>query len=86
MVEAMRRDIADWRARLGLSQRALGALLGCTENSIANWESGRAAPDPLWRAVLFRLTRLAPTPAREALNSKTWADKLAAIFGGQGAR
>lgn len=36
-------DLIEWRKRLGVSQEAASALLGCGKRSIQHWESGKNA-------------------------------------------
>lgn len=38
------RGLVSLRKRLGLSQADLGKLIGCSGNSVFNWESGKAKP------------------------------------------
>jgi DNA-binding transcriptional regulator YiaG len=43
------------RERLGLSRREVGLLIGTTEQSLYNWESGSARPRPLMIAALAQV-------------------------------
>ena len=56
----MKERIKALRTRLGLSQAALGALIGVSVTSVNRWESGRVSPKagPVL-AVIARLERKA---------------------------
>jgi DNA-binding transcriptional regulator YiaG len=59
-------NIADMRARRGLSQRAYADLLGLDVRTLQNWEQGRNRPDPA-AVSLMRIFDLAPDMVGEAL-------------------
>ena len=37
-------EVKQARIQLGLTQKQLSQILGCTEHSVQNWESGRVSP------------------------------------------
>jgi len=46
-------DVAELRARLGLSQAAFAQLLGVRQQTVSEWETGRYAPRGASRTVLM---------------------------------
>jgi DNA-binding transcriptional regulator YiaG len=59
-------DIAEMRARRGLSQREYADLLGLDIRTLQNWEQGRNRPDPA-AISLMRVFDRAPDMVGEAL-------------------
>jgi DNA-binding transcriptional regulator YiaG len=59
-------DIAEMRARRGLSQREYADLLGLDVRTLQNWEQGRNRPDPA-AVSLMRIFDRAPDLVEEAL-------------------
>jgi DNA-binding transcriptional regulator YiaG len=59
-------DIAEMRARRGLSQREYAELLGLDLRTLQNWEQGRNRPDPA-AVSLMRVFDRAPDVVGEAL-------------------
>jgi DNA-binding transcriptional regulator YiaG len=59
-------DIAEMRARRGLSQREYADLLGLDVRTLQNWEQGRNRPDPA-AISLMRIFDRAPDIVGEAL-------------------
>jgi DNA-binding transcriptional regulator YiaG len=59
-------DIAEMRARRGLSQREYADLLGLDIRTLQNWEQGRNRPDPA-AVSLMRVFDRAPDMVGEAL-------------------
>jgi DNA-binding transcriptional regulator YiaG len=59
-------DIAEMRARRGLSQREYADLLGLDVRTLQNWEQGRHRPDPA-AVSLMRIFDRAPDTVGEAL-------------------
>jgi DNA-binding transcriptional regulator YiaG len=59
-------DIAEMRARRGLSQREYADLLGLDIRTLQNWEQGRNRPDPA-AVALMRIFDRAPDTVGEAL-------------------
>jgi DNA-binding transcriptional regulator YiaG len=59
-------DIAEMRARRGLSQREYAELLGLDIRTLQNWEQGRNRPDPA-AVSLMRVFDRAPDMVGEAL-------------------
>ena len=59
-------DIAEMRARCGLSQREYADLLGLDVRTLQNWEQGRNRPDPA-AISLMRIFDRAPDMVGEAL-------------------
>jgi DNA-binding transcriptional regulator YiaG len=59
-------DIAEMRARRGLSQREYADLLGLDVRTLQNWEQGRNRPDPA-AISLMRVFDRAPDMVGEAL-------------------
>jgi DNA-binding transcriptional regulator YiaG len=59
-------DIAEMRARRGLSQREYADLLGLDIRTLQNWEQGRNRPDPA-AVALMRIFDRAPDMVGEAL-------------------
>lgn len=55
------------RLRLKLSQRELGVLLGVNAQTVLQWEAGRSAPRPLYRARLVQLRRMGQRAVRRLL-------------------
>lgn len=45
--------IAELRKKTGLTQLELSQLVGVTENTVQNWESGRAGLDQIDRVIRF---------------------------------
>ena len=58
------------RARLGLTQVQLAALLGVTGPAVAQWESGTSAPRKENRAALVTLRKLGRRDVRRMLGSR----------------
>jgi DNA-binding transcriptional regulator YiaG len=59
-------DVAEMRARRGLSQREYADLLGLDIRTLQNWEQGRNRPDPA-AVSLMRVFDRAPDMVGEAL-------------------
>jgi DNA-binding transcriptional regulator YiaG len=59
-------DVAEMRARRGLSQREYADLLGLDVRTLQNWEQGRNRPDPA-AVSLMRIFDRAPDRVEEAL-------------------
>jgi DNA-binding transcriptional regulator YiaG len=55
------------RLRLKLSQRELGVLVGVNTHTVVQWEAGRSAPRPRYRAALVRLRHLGQREVRKLL-------------------
>lgn len=55
--EALRASIRNLRRRLGLSQRALAALVGVPQSTIYRWEAGHASPNGGHLAKLHQVAR-----------------------------
>jgi putative transcriptional regulator len=60
-------DIADVRARHGLSQREFADLLGIELRTLQNWEQGRNRPDDAALSLVLMFDR-APELVEEALS------------------
>jgi DNA-binding transcriptional regulator YiaG len=60
-------NVAEMRARHGLSQREYADLLGIDVRTLQNWEQGRNRPDPA-AVSLMRLFAHAPDVFEEALS------------------
>ena|GEM_PF-2044300 len=69
--------ITGLRRCLGLSQAALGRLLGVTHAAVSRWERGRASPSDIALALMEQLER---TQKRSPL----MADKCARCRAGRG--
>ncbi|HUT37259.1 MAG TPA: helix-turn-helix domain-containing protein [Planctomycetota bacterium] len=57
------------RKRLGLSQAALGKLLGVTSAAVVFWEQGRSRPTPGKKAGLVALRKLGRRQVRRLLEA-----------------
>ncbi|MBI2504041.1 MAG: helix-turn-helix domain-containing protein [Candidatus Latescibacteria bacterium] len=55
------------RLRLKLSQRELGVLLAVSTQAVVQWEAGRSAPRPLYRARLVQLRQMGQREVRRLL-------------------
>src|SRR5262249_8067540 len=53
------KSLKNLRARLDLSQKELGQLLGVHVMTVSKWERGVAEPNPHQRSILRALTRAA---------------------------
>lgn len=52
--------LAEWRQHRGLSQQALGAILGVSNMTISRWELGQAEPNLSVLAAICEALRMAP--------------------------
>lgn len=68
------KEVQTIRARLGLSQRQLGKLIGLTSQTVNRWEHGNLKVKPAFETVLRGLER-AP---EKRVRSKEWLVALAA--------
>jgi transcriptional regulator with XRE-family HTH domain len=59
-----RTPIAGLRARLGMTRATFARLFGCSERSLAGWESGRKEPGELALRQLRQLRRIVDSAAR----------------------
>jgi DNA-binding transcriptional regulator YiaG len=62
-------DIAELRARRGLSQREYADMLGLDVRTLQNWEQGRNRPDPA-AVSLMRIFDRAPDMVGEVLTER----------------
>ncbi len=60
-------DLAEARARQGLSQREFADLFGVDVRTLQNWEQGRNRPDPA-ALSLIRVFAHAPEAVEEAIS------------------
>ena len=58
------------RAKVGVTQAELAALLGVSHSAVAKWEAGRISPRPETAAILQNLERIGKREARRRLAAK----------------
>ncbi|WP_375505224.1 helix-turn-helix transcriptional regulator [uncultured Nostoc sp.] len=58
--------ISELREREGITQRQLAELLGVTDNTVANWESGRSSVD--WIDKVIKLCKIFNCLAEDLVN------------------
>lgn len=63
------RGLISLRARLGLSRKKFGKLVGVSGISVYNWERGRAKPRPSLLSAIAEVRRLGKKEVRARLNS-----------------